>query len=93
MYIIEGVAYPDKRMDLLKVTEIKVLPEYVLWLKFSTGEEKIFDFSSLLNKPAFLPLKEKSLFDSVRLDRGFPVWNDGDIDISPEYLYVNGKTA
>lgn len=93
MYIIEGIAYPDKKTDLLKITEVKVLPGYTLWLKFSTGEEKVFDFSSLLDAPAFLPLKDKSLFDSVRLERGFPIWNDGDIDISPEYLYKNGKTA
>lgn len=93
MYIIDGIAYPDKKGELLKVLEVRILPGYTLWLKFSTGEEKLFDFSSLLDAPAFLPLKDKSLFDSVRLDRGFLVWNDGDIDISPEYLYVNGKTA
>ena len=35
----------------------------------------------------------KTLFNAVSLDHGIPVWQNGDIDISPEYLYENGKTA
>ena len=81
------------KKELLKVVEVKTLPEYNLWIKFNNGEIRLFDFSSLLDKPAFVPLNDKALFNAVSLDHGIPVWQNGDIDISPEYLYENGKTA
>ena len=93
MYIIDGIAYPDVKQELLKVTKVKVLPEYVLLITFNNGESRLFDFTPLLDKPAFIPLRQKALFNSVRIDHGFPIWQDGEIDISPEYLYENGKIA
>ena len=93
MYVIDGIAYPKIKKELLKVVEVKTLPEYNLWIKFNNGEIRLFDFSSLLDKPAFVPLNDKTLFNAVSLDHGLPVWQNGDIDISPEYLYENGKTA
>ena len=38
----------------------------------------------------FRPLKDKALFDGVYVDYGAPVWDDGAVDIAPEYLYKNG---
>lgn len=35
----------------------------------------------------------KNVFNSVYIDYGVPVWNDGDIDIAPEYLYKHGIPA
>ena len=93
MYIVDDIAYAQKKAELLKVTEIKVVSGYTLWLKFSTGEEKLFDFFPLLDKPAFIPLNDQKVFSAVQLDHGFPIWQNGDIDISPEFLYENGKTA
>ncbi len=81
------------KKEILKVVEVKTLPEYNLWIKFNNGEIRLFDFSSLLDKPVFVPLNDKALFNAVSLDHGIPVWQNGDIDISPEYLYENGKIA
>ena len=53
----------------------------------------VFDFSKELNSPAFSPLKDKAIFNSVYIDYGVTVWNDGDIDIAPEYLYKNGVSV
>lgn len=95
MYIINGIVYAGEKSPAIKVSGVRVLKNdgYKLWLHFNTGEEKIFDFSPLLDKPAFVPLKDKELFESVYLDYGFVLWGDGSIDIAPEYLYQNSTPA
>ena len=72
---------------------MRPLEDYKLWVRFNHGEAKIFDFSKELNFSAFSPLKDKAVFNSVYIDYGVTVWNDGDIDIAPEYLYKNGVPA
>lgn len=47
----------------------------------------------MLETPAFAPLADDSVFKSVYIDYGIPVWNDGDIDIAPETLYSEGTAA
>ena len=46
--------------------------------------------SPLLKMPAFAPLSDAALFRQVYIDYGTVAWQDGDIDISPEYLYDHG---
>ena len=41
----------------------------------------------LLKEAAFAPLSDEDVFRGVYIDYGVTVWNDGDIDIAPEYLY------
>ena len=64
-----------------------------LWLRFTTGEAKVFDFAPLLKEAAFTPLSDEDVFRGVYIDYGVTVWNDGDIDIAPEYLYENSVPA
>lgn len=87
MYIQDGIAYAGERKPIIEVCGIRPMDNYTLWLRFTTGESKVFDFKPLLDKPAFAPLKDIELFKSVYIDYGCPVWADGDIDIAPEYLY------
>lgn len=87
MYIIDGIAYAGEPSHSVKVSGIKPLSNYRLWLRFDTGEMKVFDFNPLLDRPGFVPLRDKKLFDSVYIDYGIPVWQDGDIDIAPDFLY------
>ena len=93
MYIRDGIAYAGKETPALKISGVRPLAGYNLWVRFNTGESKTVDFRPLLETPAFSPLKEESVFCSVYIDYGVPVWNDGDIDISPEYLYENGVSS
>lgn len=93
MYIKNGIAYAGEPEKPIKISGVRPLDNYKLWLRFSTGETKIFDFSDLLDSPAFSPLKNRDVFKSVYIDYGVTVWNDGDIDIAPEYLYTNGITT
>ena len=92
MYISDGVAYAGERKPAIKVSGVRPLDEYRLWLRFSTGEVRTFDFKPLLSEPAFAPLQDPAVFRNVYLDYGATVWNDGDIDIAPEYLYDNAVT-
>ncbi len=89
MYVIDGIAYAGEGTPIVKVCGIRPLKDYKLWIRFNTGEAKIFDFKTLLNAPAFLPLKDEQVFRDVYIDYGVAVWANGDIDISPDYLYEN----
>ena len=93
MYIVDGIAYAGKQTPAIAVCGVRPLDGYRLWLRFNTGEARIFDFTPLLDKPAFAPLADQAAFRSVYIDYGVPVWNDGEIDIAPETLYAGGITA
>ena len=90
MYIVDGICYADDPTPILTVSEITVLDGYRLKIVFSTGVEKTVDFSPMLSYPAFSPLRDEAVFRDIKIDHGFPVWLDGDIDISPEALYGMG---
>lgn len=72
---------------LPRVVEVEVQPEYVLLLTFNNGEKKTFDVKPLLTQTVYTPLC--SIFDSARVEYGTVVW-PGDIDISPDKLYLQG---
>ena len=90
MYIKDGIAYAGDLKPELKISGVRPLDNFILWIRFNTGEEKVVDFKPLLNMPAFAPLKNENVFKSVYIDYGITVWNDGKIDISPEALYEKG---
>lgn len=90
MYIVDGIAHAGEDKKPITVLSLRPLDEYKLWLRFSTGETKVFDFAPLLSSSGFQPLKDKAIFSTAYVDYGIPVWNDGAIDIAPEYLYHNG---
>jgi hypothetical protein len=87
--------------EMIKAVKIEPLNDYCLRVSFSNGEIKIFDFKPKLEKPVFTPLKDKSLFEKVRLRHGTAVWDydwgvknvANDIDIAPERLYSDGRTV
>lgn len=90
MYIKDGIAYAGELKPTLRISGVRPMDNYKLWVRFNNNEEKIFDFKPLLNSPAFAPLSDIEIFKGVYIDYGMPVWNNGDIDIAPEYLYENG---
>lgn len=89
MYIKNGIAYAEEHALPLQITDVRPLPDYQLWIRFNTGETKVFDFKPHLDAPGFLPLKNTDTFRDVYIDYGCPVWLDGDVDIAPEFLYKN----
>lgn len=93
MYIVDGIAYAGEQAPEIKIKGVRPMEDYKLWLRFSTGEAKVFDAKPLLGKPAFAPLADKTVFNGVYIDYGVTVWNNGDIDISPKFLYDNAVPA
>ena len=90
MYVRDGIAYAGEPDKIITVKSVRPLDGFKLWVRFSTNEVKVFDFTPLLDSPAFQPLRDKVVFDRAYVDYGVVVWLDGDIDIAPETLYEGG---
>ena len=90
MYIQNGIAYAGEQEKQITVSGVRPFPNHELWVRFSTGESKVVDFTPLLETPAFKPLTDLNVWNGVYIDYGVPVWKDGEIDIAPEYLYEHG---
>lgn len=90
MYIKDGIAYAGEPAPVLQVSGVRAMDNYMLWVRFNTGEAKVVDFKPLLEKPAFAPLADMETFRGVYIDYGVVVWHDGEIDIAPEALYDRG---
>lgn len=93
MYIKDGIAYAGELKQPVKISGVRPLDDFKLWVRFNTGEAKIADFKPLLTHKSFAPLSNKELFNSVYIDYGVTVWDDGKLDIAPEWLYDNGIVA
>lgn len=93
MYIKDGIAYAGEPKPPIKVCGVRPMKKCKLWLRFNTGEDKIFDITPLLHMPAFAPLSNWETFSSVYIDWGVVTWNDGEIDIAPELLYEESVPA
>ena len=87
MYIVDGIVYAGEQKKPIHVISVKALDNYKLWLRFSNGEEKVFDCKPLLSIKLYAPLKDDKTFRSVFINYGVTAWNDGKIDIAPETLY------
>lgn len=48
MYISNGIVYAGEQEPPIKVCGVRPLSGHRLWLRFTTGDVKIFDFTSLL---------------------------------------------
>lgn len=69
------------------IIEVRALEKYYIYLKFKTGEEKVFDMTEHIKKiPYFKKLKSRQYFKNVK-PRGDTVeWENGE-DVAPENLY------
>ena len=86
MYIFNGFVYGREKKDGIKVTEVRTLNDRMMILRFSTGEQRLFDASELKGA-AFEPLRDEQIFRSAQLSHGVVTWNNGEIDCAAEYMY------
>jgi hypothetical protein len=93
VYERDGIVYAGDPAPLLTIKKARPLENHTLLLSFSTGEEKKVDITPLLDEPVFQALKDAAVFNSVYIDYGTVVWNDGAIDIAPEYLYQAAQSG
>ncbi len=88
MYIKDGICYAGELTSSIEVSEIKILDSGMMLVTFSTGETRLFDALSLVNKgAAFSPLADESIQKTAKVTFGFVSWMDGEIDIAPETMY------
>lgn len=94
MYEHDGVCYAGDRQPMLRISGVCPLPDFRLWVRFSTGETRLLDCKPvLIELPAFAPLADPDTFRRVYLDVGTVVWNGGQFDLSPDYIYRHSVPA
>ena len=86
MYIKDDVCYAGELQSDIKVTEAEPLRGGMMLVTFSTGEKRLFD-TTLLEGTVFQPLANVEIFSHPVLFHGVSTWNNGEIDIAPEYVY------
>ena len=69
------------------VVEVRPLPQNELWLKFDTGEAKIFRATPYLETGRYRLLKDSSLWTQASVAYGTVEWPNG-LDFDPEDLYA-----
>lgn len=72
----------------LHVTDARYLRDYLVEVAFNDGRMGIADLAGALHGPVFEPLKDRSVFSSLRVDPELEtiVWPNG-ADLAPEFLY------
>ncbi|MCL4385093.1 MAG: DUF2442 domain-containing protein [Actinobacteria bacterium] len=77
-----------------RIKEVKPLPSFRVWIKFSDGFEEIIDLSDLVGKDVFSKWNDKEYFNSVYIDsESHTIAWPGGIDLCPDTLYeeITGK--
>lgn len=74
---------------MVDVIKLKPLDGYKLWVRFSTGEEGVRDYSDMISEggPVVVPLRDQSFFARVFIEMGVPTWPNG-FDVDPINLYM-----
>jgi len=76
----------------IPVKSVKPLEEHKLQIKFTNGEEKIFDLTPYLTIGKFVELRDVRLFNSVTVKFDSIEWSNH-VDIDPEFLYAHSVTV
>ncbi len=88
MFELNGIVYANGVHPELKVRSARITADYIMLVTFSTGETRLCDFTEMFSDvPAFDPLRDEQVFEHFTIDHGVLTWMDGNIDISPTYLY------
>ena len=69
-----------------RIIEVKPLPNYQLYLKYETNEERVFNVLPYISGEWFGKLQEEQYFRTVHLNGNTVVWQGGQ-DIAPHELY------
>ena len=69
-----------------KIIKVKPLEDYKLEITFDDNVVKLKDMKPYLSKGVFRALKDKNVFNSVKISFNTISWNN-DIDLCADYLY------
>jgi hypothetical protein len=73
-----------------RVEKVEALDSHFLALEFDNGKKGIFDMRPYFQYPVFQPLRDITFFKKAHVTMGFVSW-DGEIDMSPDTLYLDSK--
>lgn len=90
MYVVDGIAYAGEQTPVIKISGIRPLDDYKLWIRFSTGEVKIFDFAPLLTQPAFAPLARKGIGNKKAWPAGHAFFVFRTVSSTPAHTFIFG---
>lgn len=68
--------------------EVKALEDFLLYIKFKNGEEKIYDMKEMLKFDYYKNLRNEENFKRVKVYGITLKWSTGE-DIAPEKIYFN----
>ncbi len=74
----------------LAVKAVEAQNDYKLLLTFENNEQRIFDVTEYLNIGKFSELKDKSIFNSVKVSFDSIEWSNR-LDLDPEILYAKSQ--
>ena len=66
--------------------------DYILYVEFDNGEQKLFDVKPYIRGEWYGKLKDIAYFKAVSVDGFSVVWPNGQ-DICPDELYQNSKNV
>lgn len=89
MFIMDDIAYAGKYKEDIKVCQIKIIAELSMLVTFSNGEKRVFDAKELLKYPIYKKFEDYNVFKKAYVENGIIIWDNGEIDISPETVYAN----
>ena len=94
MIVRDGKCYAADMQPILRIVSVENLGNFQLKVAFSDGSLRCFDGHKLLSEGVvFAPLADEAVFNSYALDYETLTWHNGDIDISPDYIYLNSTEA
>ena len=77
----------------LEIMQAEYISGYTIKVTFNNGECRTFDFSDVISRyPAFASLGDMGRFKAFIVTDTLE-WDNGRIDIAPEYIYEHGKAA
>ena len=75
-----------------RLKKVEPQKDYKLGLYYSNGEYRVYDANKLFANPINQPLKNKAIFDTVKISGCGVEWCNG-IDICPDELYLGSIIA
>ncbi len=77
---------------ILRVTDARLVRDFIVWVRFNDGSEGEVDLSGELDGPIFEPLRDPKVFSQLRLDPDIHtlVWPNG-ADLAPEFLHEHAR--
>jgi len=83
-----GMCFADSLAPVFKIVAAENVGDHLVSVWFSDGQNRLFD-GRRLEGEVFEPLKDAQCFSDWTLDSETLTWQNGEIDIAPEYVLTH----